>query len=284
MQDERKGFTFFKSYFEAAQELPDDKRLEFYDAVIQYGLGVEDEVDVSGIARALFVLVKPTLEKGRARAKAGETGGKSKQNSDCEEANAKQTASKPQANAKQNGSKTEANDKQTASDNIMDKDEDKDMDMDMDEDNISLSPLPPLEPPATTPKGAKGHNVSLSDSQRLLFRQFWEAYPRKVSMGDAEKAWLELSPDEELAKTIIGAVAEAVKRDIRFKTERYTPIPSTWLRSKSWLNKYTGSPPASKVNSVPVALNYQQKRYSDEDLKTMGIEIFGEEECHEQSD
>lgn len=32
------------------------------------------------------------------------------------------------------------------------------------------------------------------------------------------------------------------------------------------------------TKKVPVAMNYQQKRYTSEDLKTMGIEIFGDDE------
>ena len=70
------GFTFYRSYYEAASELPDDLRLEFYDAVLKYGLdGVEKEH--SGMAKAMFSLVKPNLESSRNKSKAGKLGGES---------------------------------------------------------------------------------------------------------------------------------------------------------------------------------------------------------------
>ena len=89
--DECNGFTFFRSYFEAARELPNDQRLALYDAIIEYGIdGTEN--DLSGVIKSLFILVKPTLNKSKAKAIAGAKGGK---------ANGKQSESIPEANEKQ---------------------------------------------------------------------------------------------------------------------------------------------------------------------------------------
>lgn len=88
---------------------------------------------------------------------------------------------------------------------------------------------------------------SLSKTQELRFNQFWASYPRKVSIGDAEKAWAKISPDEGLTTTIIAAVDTARKFDSRFRETKYTPYPASWLNSKSWENQYDGpedKPPA----------------------------------------
>lgn len=88
---------------------------------------------------------------------------------------------------------------------------------------------------------------SLTKVQEKRFNRFWEVYPRKESIGQAEKAWAKIDPDEELTNTIINAVGIAKKRDERFREKRYTPHPATWLNAKSWLNQFDGpedpSPP-----------------------------------------
>ena len=87
--DTREGFTFFRSYYEAAKELDDEQRLAFYDAIMAYALDNE-EANLKGVSKSCFVLAKPVLDKSKAKSKAGTSGGQSKR-----QANRKQTASKP---------------------------------------------------------------------------------------------------------------------------------------------------------------------------------------------
>ena len=68
--EERKAFTFFRSYYSAAVELPDKQRLAFYDAIIHYGISGE-EIELKGLAKAMFALVKPNLDKSQAKAATG---------------------------------------------------------------------------------------------------------------------------------------------------------------------------------------------------------------------
>ena len=71
----RSGFTFFRSYYEAAQNLNDKQRLQLYDAIIQYAIdGIE--ANLGGVAESMFILIKPTLDKSRAKSQAGAIGGK----------------------------------------------------------------------------------------------------------------------------------------------------------------------------------------------------------------
>ena len=65
MEIQREKFTFFVSYFEAAQALEETDRIVFYDAICKYAFYGED-VDVPAHVRALFVMVKPYMDKSLA--------------------------------------------------------------------------------------------------------------------------------------------------------------------------------------------------------------------------
>lgn len=67
------------------------------------------------------------------------------------------------------------------------------------------------------------------------FSEFWQAYPRKKSKGDAEKAWLKLKPDEQLHDRIIFAVEQA-KTSVEWQKDggQFIPYPASWLNAKGW--------------------------------------------------
>jgi hypothetical protein len=105
----RKQFTFYRSYYEAVLMLPDTKRLGVWEALIAYALDHKMPQNLDPMQKMAFMLIKPTLDSGWDKAKAGQKGG-----------------SKPKANRKQNESKK----KQSKSKPKADKEKDKDMDMD----------------------------------------------------------------------------------------------------------------------------------------------------------
>lgn len=86
---ERKQFTFYRSYYEAVRELPKKEQCAVILAICGYALD-EKEPELTGTAKAIFSLIRPTLDSSRRKAESGKAGGK-----------AKQTESKPQANAEQ---------------------------------------------------------------------------------------------------------------------------------------------------------------------------------------
>lgn len=74
------------------------------------------------------------------------------------------------------------------------------------------------------------------------FTEFWTAYPRKKSKGDAEKAWLKLKPDEQLASQIIAAVERATtSEDWTRDGGKFIPYPASWLNAKGWEDELPGS-------------------------------------------
>lgn len=97
---ERGQFTFYRSFWEAIKELPSKDKAAVICAVCAYALDGE-EPNLTGTQKAIFVLIRPTLDASAKKAENGKLGGKNK------EANEKQTASKPQANEKQTASEKE---------------------------------------------------------------------------------------------------------------------------------------------------------------------------------
>jgi hypothetical protein len=70
------------------------------------------------------------------------------------------------------------------------------------------------------------------------FDAFWKSYPRKVSKGDARKAWRKLKPDLALQETILGAIeTQKESREWAKERGRYIPYPASWLNAEGWTNE-----------------------------------------------
>lgn len=102
---ERNQFTFYRSYYEAVKELPKKEQCAVMLAICAYALE-EKEPELTGTAKAIFSLVRPTLDASRRKAINGKSGGGRKQNGSKTEANEKQTASKKE-NEKEDKNKKE---------------------------------------------------------------------------------------------------------------------------------------------------------------------------------
>ncbi|MGM9642948.1 MAG: DUF6291 domain-containing protein [Eubacteriales bacterium] len=99
----RNQFTFYKSYYDAIQELPKRDQSALILAICAYAIYETPPKSLSIAASTAFKLIKPTLDSGRKKAENGALGG---------QANGKQSESKREANEKQSESKREANRKQ----------------------------------------------------------------------------------------------------------------------------------------------------------------------------
>lgn len=85
-------------------------------------------------------------------------------------------------------------------------------------------------------KEGKEHASSTHES----FEAFWDAYPKKKSKGDAEKAWAAIKPNEHLAGQILQAVQRATTSEQWTKDAgKFIPYPASWLRDKGWLDEIT---------------------------------------------
>ena len=98
----RNQFTFYRSYYDAIQELSKKDQSALILAVCAYAIYETLPKGLSSAASTAFKLIQPTLDSGRRKAESGSIGGASKP-----QANGKQNESKPQANGKQNESEKE---------------------------------------------------------------------------------------------------------------------------------------------------------------------------------
>lgn len=92
----RDSFIFYRSFYEALNELPDKEQLKVYKAISEYSLNF-NEIELTGIAKTIFILIKPQLDANIQRYKNGTKPKK------------KQKVSKTEAKYKQNISRAETN-------------------------------------------------------------------------------------------------------------------------------------------------------------------------------
>lgn len=93
-----KSLTFWRNWYDAAKQYPDDLRLAFYDAVLAYAFdGVEPSPSTGDVCDAIrfsaVSMCRATIEISRTRKQSGSKA----------KANRKQTRSKREAKPKQNG-------------------------------------------------------------------------------------------------------------------------------------------------------------------------------------
>ena len=115
----RDSFIFYRSFYEALNDLDDQSQLRIYQAIAQYSLDFT-EPELSGVESTIFKLIKPNLEANNKRYLNGKQP-KKKQDGSKNEAKQEQTESKE----KQDGSK----EKQDGSKSVANKDKDKDKDI-----------------------------------------------------------------------------------------------------------------------------------------------------------
>lgn len=71
------------------------------------------------------------------------------------------------------------------------------------------------------------------DISAARFDDFYQAYPRKVARGAAEKMWAKLRPSADLIAEILAALDRwKLPSEVKF-----IPHPATWLNEKRWLDE-----------------------------------------------
>lgn len=96
------------------------------------------------------------------------------------------------------------------------------------------SPLPPL---ALKPELVLDLKPASRGGGESLFEIFWEAYPRKKSKGQAQKAFhaLKPKPDSEFVAMLIAKIKLAITSEQwRKDGGQYIPYPASWLRAEGW--------------------------------------------------
>lgn len=74
---ERDSFIFYKSFYEAIKETNQETQNQLFNAICQKAL-YENDIELTGTAKILYVLIKPQLEANSKRYADGKKGGRPK--------------------------------------------------------------------------------------------------------------------------------------------------------------------------------------------------------------
>jgi len=70
----KESMVIYRSFYEALKDLPETNRLQVWDAICELGLnGVE--VELTGLSKTIFTLIKPQIDANNRRAAAGKEHG-----------------------------------------------------------------------------------------------------------------------------------------------------------------------------------------------------------------
>ena len=119
----RDSIVFYRSFYEAIKEIPLEEQGVVYNAIYGYALdGIEPELN--GIAKAIFLLVKPQIDANNTRYENGKKGGKAKGNQNVTETepNSNQNETKTEPKPNQDVTETEPNENVNVNVNVNEND------------------------------------------------------------------------------------------------------------------------------------------------------------------
>ena len=104
----RDSFIFYRSFYEAINDLPETNQLEIYKAICELSLNFKD-VKLNGLSKTIFKLIKPQIDANNQRFENGLKGGPPKGN---------QNATKKQPKNNQDTTKKQSNINVNENDNV----------------------------------------------------------------------------------------------------------------------------------------------------------------------
>lgn len=167
----RSQFTFYRSFYEAISKIKKSTdRVKAYDMICAYALNQEepDLTDAPEAVAIVFDLLRPVLDKAKAKSESGQKGG-----------------IKSKSDDKQTGSKPEANDKQTAREKEGEKEKEGEREVEVEKEkgkeNFPSGSKPdaqrPVPPPYPVPY----------DEIQALYNRLCPSLPKCTAMSEARK-------------------------------------------------------------------------------------------------
>lgn len=130
------GFVFYGSFMKALATLPDEERLQAYDAICRYAL-YDEEPSCTGAALGMFYMAQPQIDANRRRRENGIKGGRPK----TEE---KTTENQSKTEVKPNNNQTKSNSEPKVK--VKDKEKEKGLLKDTQKEKPGKPDTPPLMP------------------------------------------------------------------------------------------------------------------------------------------
>lgn len=96
--------------------------------------------------------------------------------------------------------------------------------------------------PVQTPQVSIEYKQGMSKNTPLppkgdegAFTKFWDAYPKKKSKGQAEKAFAKIKNVQAVLPRILSSIEQAKQtRDWEKSEGQFIPYPATWLNARGW--------------------------------------------------
>lgn len=203
---QRSTLRFLRSYYEAAKQLAvvsPEEALNYLMAIMEYGFD-DVEPDVKGIAGAMFILVKPNVDKTVKMSDGGAKGGSLLKGY----AKPVESLSEGYSKGAQSLSQQEVGSRKK------------------EVGSRNKTPHPP--------KGAAAREKEQN------FEEFWSKYPKKVAKSTAKKAFEKVSAPLE---TLLAAI-ERQECSVQWSKDggQFIPNPATWLNQERWNDEL--EPPA----------------------------------------
>ena len=138
---------------------------------------------------------------------------------------------------------------------------------------LKKNKIKPLISPLLGAKDKDKDKDKEKDKEEIAnFNDFWKAYPKKKSKGQAEKTWDKLSPTNDLLKTVLIAIEAAKKSEDWIKENgKYIPHPSSWLNNHGWEDEVIEAAPEIWC-SIEISDGEKKDFYSEAEYKQWKID------------
>ena len=149
------SFVFYKSFYDAIKKIPEEYQLELYNAILSYSLEGIEPNNLSPIAEAMFILIKPNIDSSQKRYEASVENGKK----------GGRPLKKTQEEPDENLDKTQQKPNQNLDETQEEPDENLNVDVD---DNVDVN--------------VNDNNINNNEQKQVLLEHFeiiWEQYPHK---------------------------------------------------------------------------------------------------------
>lgn len=228
----RDSVVFYRSFYEAIKNLPDEEQVKAYTAIMEYALnGVDTKPD--GTAAAIFLLVKPQIDANNKRYENGKKP-KRKRTESEEEARTKQNRSENEAKQKQDKSKEEANVNVNVKENV----------------NVNDNVLNTSDASVSSPKEKNGFKMLLKGGEEYL-----------IDQSEVE-IYKELFPEVDVEQQIRFMCSWCMENPSKRKTKRgIGRFINGWLTKEAQEVSEKAKPKGKNLN------NFERRRYDMDDLE-----------------
>lgn len=220
----KNSFVLYTDYLEQMELLSMEQRGTLLTALMSYAAGLELP-DMDSTARMAFMFIKKQIERDsdkyqetiERRKEAGKKGGLAK-------AENRRSDSSKSSNAKSATNKASKSKQAVA--NVA--------------DNVYVND--------NVNENVTDTDIILTDNNNcthdMLFTKFWNAYPKKENIVDAEREFAALGADDFLLGKLLQSIAD-YQASGKWDVWKYIPSPANWLRKKRYLEDPI--PPPDKV-------------------------------------